>query len=120
MSHSESKPLPHQLVDKEGQITRDPPWIFRTYAGHSSAKTSNELYRANLAKGQTGLSIAFDLATQCGYDSDDRTARGRQGGRAHQLARRLPRPLRRDPDREDEHVDDHQRHGHVAAVALRR
>jgi (2R)-ethylmalonyl-CoA mutase len=71
--------LPHQIVDKEGKVTRDPPWIFRTYAGHSSAKASNELYRANLAKGQTGLSIAFDLATQCGYDSDDRIARPEVG-----------------------------------------
>lgn len=49
---------------------RDPPWIFRTYAGHSSARSSNELYRQNLAAGQTGLSIAFDLPTQCGYDAD--------------------------------------------------
>ncbi|MGE3544183.1 MAG: methylmalonyl-CoA mutase family protein, partial [Kofleriaceae bacterium] len=49
---------------------RDPPWIFRTYAGHSSARASNELFRANLAAGQTGLSIAFDLPTQCGYDAD--------------------------------------------------
>src|SRR6202012_2370992 len=79
MSHSESKPLPHQLLDKEGQVTRDPPWIFRTYAGHSSPKASNELYRANLGKGQTGLSIAFDLATQCGYDSDDAIARPEVG-----------------------------------------
>jgi (2R)-ethylmalonyl-CoA mutase len=64
----------HLFYDKEGKPTREPPWIFRTYAGHSSPKTSNELYRSNLAKGQTGLSIAFDLATQCGYDSDDRIA----------------------------------------------
>ena len=49
---------------------RDPPWIFRTYAGHTSARASNALYRKNLAAGQTGLSIAFDLPTQCGYDSD--------------------------------------------------
>src|SRR5690349_15504070 len=49
---------------------RDPPWIFRTYAGHTSARASNALYRTNLAAGQTGLSIAFDLPTQCGYDSD--------------------------------------------------
>jgi ethylmalonyl-CoA mutase len=49
---------------------RDQPWIFRTYAGHSSARASNALYRQNLAAGQTGLSIAFDLPTQCGYDSD--------------------------------------------------
>jgi (2R)-ethylmalonyl-CoA mutase len=49
---------------------RDNPWIFRTYAGHSNARDSNALYRKNLAKGQTGLSVAFDLPTQTGYDSD--------------------------------------------------
>src|ERR1700677_496287 len=59
--------------------TRDKPWIFRTYAGHSSASESNLLYRANLAKGQTGLSIAFDLPTQTGYDSDHPLARGEVG-----------------------------------------
>jgi (2R)-ethylmalonyl-CoA mutase len=59
--------------------TRDKPWIFRTYAGHSSAAESNLLYRANLAKGQTGLSIAFDLPTQTGYDSDHPLARGEVG-----------------------------------------
>src|SRR6187401_1388497 len=58
---------------------RDKPWLFRTYAGHSTAKASNELYRKNLAKGQTGLSIAFDLPTQTGYDSDDPLARGEVG-----------------------------------------
>jgi (2R)-ethylmalonyl-CoA mutase len=58
---------------------RDAPWTMRTYAGHSSAKASNELYRRNLAKGQTGLSIAFDLPTQTGYDSDDELARGEVG-----------------------------------------
>jgi len=58
---------------------RDPPWIFRTYAGHSSAAASNELYRRNLAAGQTGLSIAFDLPTQCGYDPDHPLARPEVG-----------------------------------------
>ncbi|HEX3666508.1 MAG TPA: protein meaA [Rhizomicrobium sp.] len=58
---------------------RDQPWIFRTYAGHSSAAASNRLYRSNLAKGQTGLSIAFDLPTQNGYDSDHPLARGEVG-----------------------------------------
>src|SRR5262245_30450328 len=58
---------------------RDPPWIFRTYAGHSSARASNELYRRNLAAGQTGLSIAFDLPTQCGYDCDHPLARPEVG-----------------------------------------
>jgi ethylmalonyl-CoA mutase len=58
---------------------RDRPWIFRTYAGHSSAAASNALYRTNLAKGQTGLSVAFDLPTQTGYDSDHPLARGEVG-----------------------------------------
>ncbi len=59
--------------------TKDRPWLFRTYAGHSTAPASNALYRANLAKGQTGLSVAFDLPTQTGYDSDDPRARGEVG-----------------------------------------
>ncbi len=58
---------------------RDKPWIFRTYAGHSTAEKSNALYRQNLAKGQTGLSIAFDLPTQTGYDSDHPLAAGEVG-----------------------------------------
>ncbi len=58
---------------------RDRPWMIRTYAGHSTAKASNELYRRNLEKGQTGLSIAFDLPTQTGYDPDDELARGEVG-----------------------------------------
>jgi (2R)-ethylmalonyl-CoA mutase len=58
---------------------RDAPWIFRTYAGHTSARASNALYRKNLAAGQTGLSIAFDLPTQCGYDSDHRMAAAEVG-----------------------------------------
>ncbi|MGK5090488.1 protein meaA [Deltaproteobacteria bacterium TL4] len=65
----------HVLVDKENHPTKDSPWIFRTYAGHTNVKASNELYRGNLAKGQTGLSIAFDLPTQCGYSSDHPLAR---------------------------------------------
>ena len=55
------------------------PWIFRTYAGHSSASASNKLFRDNLSKGQTGLSVAFDLPTQTGYDSDHQLARGEVG-----------------------------------------
>src|SRR6058998_3470069 len=57
----------------------DRPWMMRTYAGHSNARASNELYRKNLAKGQTGLSIAFDLPTQTGYDPDMELARGEVG-----------------------------------------
>ncbi len=61
------------------QGERDKPWIFRTYAGHSHAAESNALFRSNLAKGQTGLSIAFDLPTQTGYDPDHQLARGEVG-----------------------------------------
>ncbi|HEX4042618.1 MAG TPA: protein meaA [Xanthobacteraceae bacterium] len=61
------------------QPRRDKPWIFRTYAGHSTATASNALYRKNLSKGQTGLSVAFDLPTQTGYDSDHPLAKGEVG-----------------------------------------
>jgi ethylmalonyl-CoA mutase len=61
------------------QPKRDKPWMFRTYAGHSDAKASNALYRKNLSKGQTGLSVAFDLPTQTGYDSDHPQAKGEVG-----------------------------------------
>src|ERR1041385_3436015 len=60
-------------------VKRDKPWIFRTYSGHSNAAESNALYRKNLAKGQTGLSVAFDLPTQTGYDSDHVLAKGEVG-----------------------------------------
>jgi (2R)-ethylmalonyl-CoA mutase len=65
----------HHLYDKEGKSTKDRPWIFRTYAGHTNVWATNELYRNNLSKGQTGLSIAMDLGTQCGYSSDDPIAK---------------------------------------------
>src|ERR687892_2531353 len=77
----------------------DRPWVMRTYSGHSSARASNELYRKNLAKGQTGLSIAFDLLTQTGYDPDHELARGEVGkvgvsivnkGDMHQLLDGIP------------------------------
>src|SRR6187397_1086213 len=77
----------------------DRPWMMRTYSGHSSARASNELYRTNLAKGQTGLSIAFDLPTQTGYDPDHVLARGEVGkvsvsvahkGDMHQLLDGIP------------------------------
>ncbi len=58
---------------------KDRPWVMRTYAGHSTAAASNALYRTNLAKGQTGLSVAFDLPTQTGYDPDDALSRGEVG-----------------------------------------
>ncbi len=63
----------------ENRSQREKPWIFRTYAGHSTAAESNKLYKGNLAKGQTGLSIAFDLPTQTGYDSDHQLSRGEVG-----------------------------------------
>jgi len=66
-------------TDASARKERDRPWLIRTYAGHSTAAKSNELYKKNLAKGQTGLSIAFDLPTQTGYDSDFELARGEVG-----------------------------------------
>ncbi|KCZ45458.1 protein meaA [Hyphomonas pacifica] len=66
-------------MDKSYQHKPDRPWIFRTYAGHSTAEKSNALYRGNLAKGQTGLSIAFDLPTQTAYDADHVLSRGEVG-----------------------------------------
>ena len=68
-----------QVQNETARKSADDPWLFRTYAGHSTAKASNALYRGNLAKGQTGLSVAFDLPTQTGYDSDHRLARGEVG-----------------------------------------
>ena len=102
--------------------TRDKPWVMRTYSGHSTAKASNELYRTNLAKGQTGLSIAFDLPTQIGYDPDAPGGgrRGRQGRRAGGPPRAHGPAPRPDPGRVDEHVDDHQRHRGLAARPLHR
>ena len=66
-------------MTEDGRRHRDKPWIFRTYAGHSTAAESNRLYKGNLAKGQTGLSVAFDLPTQTGYDPDHVLARGEVG-----------------------------------------
>ena len=67
------------VTEQRPRQQRDEPWLMRTYSGHSSAEASNELYRTNLAKGQTGLSIAFDLPTQTGYDPDHVLARGEVG-----------------------------------------
>jgi (2R)-ethylmalonyl-CoA mutase len=70
----------HPIADaSQHPVTRDKPWLFRTYSGHSSAFESNRLYRTNLARGQTGLSVAFDLPTQTGYDSDHPLAKGEVG-----------------------------------------
>ncbi len=101
---------------------RDKPWMMRTYSGHTSARASNQLYRTNLAKGQTGLSIAFDLPTQTGYDPDapEADGRGGQGGGPCRPPRSHGRALRGHPPRGHEHVDDHQRHRGVAARALHR
>ena len=70
---------PQRKPGSYAPLMRDKPWIFRTYAGHSSAAASNALYRSNLAKGQTGLSVAFDLPTQTGYDADHPLAKGEVG-----------------------------------------
>ena len=68
------------MTESEAHLAQpDRPWMMRTYSGHSTARASNELYRANLAHGQTGLSIAFDLPTQTGYDPDDDLSRGEVG-----------------------------------------
>ena len=106
-----------RAVDPE---ERDKPWIFRTYAGHSTAQESNELYRKNLAKGQTGLSVAFDLPTQTGYDSDHPLAKGEVGKVGVPISHLgdMRALFDGDPARRDEHVDDHQRDGGVAARAL--
>ena len=94
------------------------PWLIRTYAGHSTAAASNALYRANLAKGQTGLSVAFDLPTQTGYDSDH-VRRGEVGKVGVPVAHLGDmRAVRPDPARTDEHLDDDQRHRGLAAGAL--
>ncbi|OIQ31186.1 MAG: protein meaA [Alphaproteobacteria bacterium MedPE-SWcel] len=71
--------MPLSQNDRPQEPTKDRPWLIRTYAGHSTASASNALYRANLAKGQTGLSVAFDLPTQTGYDSDHALAKGEVG-----------------------------------------
>ena len=67
------------MTQTPAERQKDRPWLFRTYAGHSTARASNALYKGNLAKGQTGLSVAFDLPTQTGYDSDHELARGEVG-----------------------------------------
>jgi ethylmalonyl-CoA mutase len=75
-----SRTIVNMSGDRSPRLAKaDRPWMMRTYAGHSTAKASNELYRGNLAKGQTGLSVAFDLPTQTGYDPDDELARGEVG-----------------------------------------
>jgi (2R)-ethylmalonyl-CoA mutase len=71
--------MPSHTPETNAPAKKDRPWLIRTYAGHSTAKASNALYRGNLAKGQTGLSVAFDLPTQTGYDSDHVLARGEVG-----------------------------------------
>jgi (2R)-ethylmalonyl-CoA mutase len=76
---SELPSSPEVTPSPAGRGVRDKPWVMRTYAGHSSPAESNALYRNNLSKGQTGLSVAFDLPTQTGYDPDDELARGEVG-----------------------------------------
>ena len=101
---------------------RDAPWVMRTYSGHSTARASNELYRTNLAKGQTGLSIAFDLPTQTGYDPDAPEAAGEVGKVGVPVAHlgHMRGAARRHPGGRHEHLHDDQRHRGLAARALRR
>ena len=98
------------------------PWTIRQYAGFSTAEESNAFYRRNLAAGQMGLSVAFDLATHRGYDSRPSPGRGRRGqGRGgDRLGRGHEDPLRPDPPREDVGVDDDERRGAAHAGVLRR
>ncbi|MFT4084288.1 MAG: protein meaA [Nocardioides sp.] len=79
MSDTQPESGPGPDPAHERRATKDRPWVMRTYAGHSTAEASNALYRTNLAKGQTGLSVAFDLPTQTGYDPDSPLARGEVG-----------------------------------------
>jgi (2R)-ethylmalonyl-CoA mutase len=99
--HCRPSPIPNiiQRMSDHRLPQTDRPWVMRTYAGHSDARRSNELYRKNLAKGQTGLSVAFDLPTQTGYDPDHVLARGEVGkvgvsiahkGDMHQLFDGIP------------------------------
>ena len=99
---------------------KDRPWVMRTYAGHSTAAASNALYRNNLAKGQTGLSVAFDLPTQTGYDPDSPLARGEVGKVGVPIPHlgEMRRLFDGHPAHRDEHLDDDQRDGDVAARAL--
>ena len=80
-AYATAGPLPQRLPP--GYLCHMPqrqePWLMRTYAGHTNPRAANELFRKNLAKGQTGLSVAFDLPTQTGYDSDDPMAAGEVG-----------------------------------------
>ena len=112
MSHPQTPHLPEP----------DRPWMMRTYAGHSTARRSNELYRRNLAKGQTGLSVAFDLPTQTGYDPDHELARGEVGKVGVPIAHKGDMRTLLDgiPLERDEHVDDDQRDRGVAAGAVHR
>ena len=79
MSHTSVTRTQPRTYSPVMSAPKDKPWVMRTYAGHSTAKASNALYRGNLAKGQTGLSVAFDLPTQTGYDPDDALSRGEVG-----------------------------------------
>jgi (2R)-ethylmalonyl-CoA mutase len=79
LSAHERNDLAQAIHERAVIMAKEAPWLFRTYAGHSTAAASNALYRTNLSKGQTGLSVAFDLPTQTGYDSDHQLARGEVG-----------------------------------------
>ena len=98
------------------------PWTIRQYAGFSTAEDSNAFYRRNLAAGQKGLSVAFDLATHRGYDSDHPRVvrRRRHGRRRDRFDLRHAHAVRRHPARPDERVDDHERRGAADPGALRR
>ncbi|MGH1557922.1 methylmalonyl-CoA mutase family protein [Caulobacter segnis] len=110
------------MTDTPYQHAPDPPWIFRTYAGHSTAEKSNALYRANLARGQTGLSVAFDLPDPDRLRSRPHPGarRGRQGRRARSAHLGDMRALSSEIPLEQMNTsDDHQRPGRLAAGDVR-
>ena len=90
-------------------IEKQKPWLIRTYAGHSSAEASNNLYKKNLKKGQTGLSVAFDLPTQTGYDSDHILSKGEVGKVGVPISHigNMERLFQKYSFRKNEYIDDH-------------
>ena len=90
-------------------IEKQKPWLIRTYAGHSSAEASNSLYKKNLKKGQTGLSVAFDLPTQTGYDSDHILSKGEVGKVGVPISHigNMERLFKDIPLEKNEYINDH-------------
>ena len=103
-------------------VKKDKPWIMRTYAGHSTAEESNKLFKLNLKKGQTGLSVAFDLPTQTGYDSDHSLSEGEVGkvGSSYIKPKRYEQTFSRHTSRTNEHIYDNKCYSGLAPFPLLR